>query len=445
MKLAPHRSPFLFIVVKICALLSLILTFQNCSPGYESLNSDLNLSSLSVDVPEFLNSSLSHPEYQPEPEEEGVSRLPAAAPAAEFIEPSSSYVAGVLSQIDRRISGQIVELKNKTSTPYWSMADSLRIAYDLYKDTEDPSILFFLLKTGEELIGTTSEKLNIKDVLLKKTIPAWVTGNYSCAKPYAHLVHNMILIDNIAYAADTLIRSKQIKLTDSDLKRIQKLALYFERTFAVFDSDFVVNRKAYRFSPRESSLSSCAANKFATRAGTDLPMNMNTAAGLAHFRMYRLWTALGDTKKRDFHKDRFSKIASYFKSALSDFKSGQHSGYTWNYVKDGRIEDTSHAYISIRFVESLKEYDWSFSDTHMQKLAATFHILYKDNKSARSHLSLSYGKIGTDPGYLTALAKFIVLCPYDPKIYGRAKTLITAGHGGQHGEILLRRYKNKCK
>ena len=187
---------------------------------------------------------------------------------------------------------------------------------------------------------------------------------------------------------------------------------------------------------------------FAARAGKPLPMNMNLAAGLAHFNMYRLHSALGNISKKNAHKKMFGGLSSYLKKSWKTEKNGKSTYYTWKYVENGRIEDTSHAYLTLRYVTALSDQGWTFSSTHLKRLAKTFHFLYRNGKKVRSHLSKTYGRVAADRDNLRALTRYVSLCRRDKTVLRKVKNLIARmgeKNVPRYSLIKLKRYSSLCK
>ncbi|MCB9082688.1 MAG: hypothetical protein H6624_00005, partial [Bdellovibrionaceae bacterium] len=313
--------------------------FQNCGDqGFQAQHKDLLGAEYPFqDIPDCFVQGNCPPEILQALESEhegGEGSAPEPAPRSDSSDP---YVTEVLGKLESAIEKSLDKMDRGQSYPYWSLADNLRTAQELYHLSQDPRVLVFLLEAGEALLERISKATGQKDVLYNKPVYAWITGNYSCGRTYGHLVHSMILMDNTAFAMNQLLRSG---LANTYRRRIENVTRLYEKVFAHFDSDFVASRYTYVFSSREGKLSSCKDNDFAKRKGTPLPLNMNTAAGLAHFQMYRLNAKLGNTQAKLWHKRRFGAISTLVKRSFNSWRVGNRTGYTWLYIPGGRVEDS---------------------------------------------------------------------------------------------------------
>ena len=237
------KSFFIF-----CPLFFVAIFFQNCSEGIDG-GFQPTENSLEEASPETPENGVREPSNAgidlDNPKEEVLDESVKVNKVAVQSSTELTFAQQEIVLLEKRLNRYMTKMDKKTSFAYWGVADILRTATELHKLTEDRSVLIFLLEAGETLLQRTGKKLKIKEYLQGKLLDIWVTGNYSCGKISGHLVHNMILIDNIAYGLRELVRDKE--LTASERRRLKAVTKRFEKIFTYFKRNYVKSKRIYTF------------------------------------------------------------------------------------------------------------------------------------------------------------------------------------------------------
>lgn len=433
-------------IISLVCIFCTITAFQNCSNLSESQISSIidnpNSHLLEDEFSAVLNDTLIDADTPDNSSDQAVSFK--ASSSSSEPGPHYDYTTDVLENLKSRRKIYLERLDRETDA-YWGLNDVLNTAYELYGIEKDVRVLVFLLETGEELVKHLSSAKKQKDFLYGRPVHAWLSWKYSCKQGYAMQVTNMLLIDNVAFAMYELLGSSTNRAKYT--KRIKKLTATYEKVFRHFKSSYRAKLKSYVFSPHEKKLSFCSQKDYNRQAGTILPQNMNAAASLAHYRMYRLQSRLKRQKKKAYHKLHFSQTAILIRTAIKGWRVGKRNGYQWNYWNTKKVsirgDDSPHALLTMRLIVALNEHGWTFSNTYIKKLGETFHILYNNGKTARSHLGSL--RLTSTEKYLRVLADMSFVSRYDKSISSRIKYLIREDSAGKYSyaEVSYLKYSLK--
>ncbi|MDP6779882.1 MAG: BPL-N domain-containing protein [Candidatus Latescibacteria bacterium] len=117
---------------------------------------------------------------------------------------------------------------------------------------------------------------------------------------------------------------------------------------------------------------------------------------------------------REFYLLEATEMARYFKNSLRLL--GKEDAYLWDYIEDGRPEDTGHANLVIEFALRAYHLGIVFEESDMKRFANTFvDILWNKDEAQpefRSHLDLEYGS----PVGKYHLLRWLWLYEFDPRI-----------------------------
>lgn len=358
--------------------------------------------------------------------------------------PSNQEPSNEEDRLSRKLSKSldvyIERALQKESFAHWSIADKLNGFIEAYKHSRHPGFLITAFEYLQKIQNIRSQNLNLLDFVHNKTVPALISDDYTCGHFYANLVQNMIVIEKGAYVLHELIKKKIV--SGVELQKALSLVSQYEETFAHFSPQFKNSKNAYAYSDLErSKLLSCG-DVVLTETH---PLNMNTAAGLAHFWMYRLESLLGNQNLKLFHKARFVAIAQLVRETLTLSQEEGLSFYTWLYVEGGRVEDTNHALLTVNFMMNLYEYGWSFDKEFLRPLVGTFFFILNDGVQVRSHLSEGYGEKVSLSKYHRVLNAMSSLCLIDKEVYRVSEALaLEYGEPTLYAKVAREKWKSMC-
>ena len=143
----------------------------------------------------------------------------------------------------------------------------------------------------------------------------------------------------------------------------------------------------------------------------------------------------------DNHEDKARRLARYLQSLITHHPD--NDSYSWPYVDAGRMEDTGHASLVVRFVALAHREGVVFTELDMQRFLNTFRYLTTRAERVRSHLDQGDPR---DPElnskWQQAAARWLDLTPFHWQVYRRARDIFY-NHGGETplGAILLRKWR----
>ncbi len=116
----------------------------------------------------------------------------------------------------------------------------------------------------------------------------------------------------------------------------------------------------------------------------------------------------------DFYLQEATEMAQFFKDDLRYLQ--EEDAYLWDYMKDGRREDTGHANLDIEFAIRAYHLGIVFDQQDMRRFASTFiNVLWNQDEAKpefRSHVDSQYGsEVGK-----YHLLRWLWLYEFDPRI-----------------------------
>ncbi|MEK7395778.1 MAG: hypothetical protein AAB116_02465, partial [Candidatus Poribacteria bacterium] len=316
---------------------------------------------------------------------------------------------------------------NPTSPAIWVESVQLEALIEMYKASLDRRLLDELVYRFDFLLEHTSEKLEIRDVLKNKPLPAWGTTGYSCGQYFIHAVHTGMLTYPMAMFSRIVFENTDLR--DQYEQKAENYMQAIRKALAIYKKDYKTKNSSgsyYIWPSNASKLGKCDHDEdgnmdkdFAKLAKTPLPFNMILAMGRTHIAFAKALEAKSTNEFRDEaldHLDIAKKLAHYFKSNLTTIT--KTDSYFWRYQENGRKEDTSHGTISVRFAALAFREKVYFTKTDMLRFANTFlKIIAAKPAQVRSHLDGTIPKKIDQPSYQKAATKWADLTQFNRRVY----------------------------
>ena len=387
-----------------------------------------------IDAPIFDATSSDAAEQDAQPPAVPDGSVDATPPVPDARPPLNPIATDFLARVSRNHLDSYV---NGTRPVVWSEPAILEALMNVWTRTRDVRLLDEVAHHADIILDGRSSVRGTVDVLRGMPVAAWPTDGYNCGHYYAHAVHSGVIAHPIAWFARVVLEDPGI--APHHVARAERYVVAADAALAVHNDQFSNNgdEGRYRVPTNIGTLSNCPDNtSFNTLGGEPLPYNQMLGPGRAHLEIARAMDAqmAGDG---NHHRDRAARLARYFRSALE--RSGDM--YLWEYVLNGRREDTAHAALVIRFVVEAYEAGLVFDDTHLSRFVETFQFLSADMDAVRSHLDATTTGEPSNR-WQSGVVRWTPLSIANRIVYDRARAIYYDANGASlTGQSQLIRFK----
>lgn len=276
----------------------------------------------------------------------------------------------------------------------WHEGYLMQAYLQLYRGTGEVRYLQRTLDHLEQVLVQRDDRSNRKDYR-GRSEATWISTKFSEGEPYAWAVHTGVLVFPMAdWAAivlnDTALHA-QLSTSSGEFagKQYKTVALLLleeaKASLAAHEDQWV--KDPFGWDGSDSIFGSYRHRSdavFMNCANTLYPLNKNHAMGLAYLALYK---ATGELT----YRERVERLANDFHRALK--LNSKDELYKWRfwgnypYCHADRVEDISHAGLSVDFAVLCAEADIVFQEKDLQRLANTFMWrVYRNPGSLANHV-----------------------------------------------------------
>ncbi len=305
----------------------------------------------------------------------------------------------------------------------WHEGYLLQAYLQLYRKTGEPRYLQNVVRHAEGILAQRDDRAGRTDYR-GRSEATWISTKYTEGEPYAWAVHTGILCFPMADWAATVLQDSSLHglrststgaFKGQSFKSIaDRFILECERSIQAHEDQWVEDPLGWdskdsifgSYRHRPDAAFNCA--------GTLYPLNKNQTMGLALLALYQ---ATGKAA----YRDRVVRLANDFHRALRWFPKTNH--YEWRFwgnfphCQSNRMEDISHAGISIDFAVLCAEAGIVFTETDLQRLANTFLVkVYKGPSYLANHVHGQSYPSQRPNQWIDQGARWLKLAPYAPEM-----------------------------